>query len=234
MPEHEEMVLAVGPYLLGALDPETRKELRDHLDVCETCRRELVRLAAMPGFLSHAMPRYTEAELEPPAELRERLVARVLAERAASRRRVQVATAAALLLLFLPAGMFLGLRIGRSGAQTPAPVVVVSEPEPTYVEMMPVSDAVSLRGEVAWTQHEWGVQLDLQTWGGQPDQRLNLIAESRDGRREQAAAWEMTGERHPSTGTTSIHEQDMARVLVETADNQPLLVLDLTQLPSPT
>ncbi len=227
MPEHEELVLAVGPYLLGALDPETRREVRDHLDACEICRHELVRLAAVPGFLSHATPRHIEPDAEPPSALRERLVAKVIAERAASRRRLQLATAAVLLLLFLPAGMFLALRIGRSAADQPQ--VVVTETELRYVTMTPTSPEVALRGEVAWTRHEWGVELELLTWGGTPNERLNLIAESRDGRREQAAAWEFVGgQRIPSTGTTSIHEQDMARVLVETADGEPRLILELT------
>lgn len=227
MAEHEELVLAVGPYLLGALDPETRREVRDHLDVCDICRHELVRLAAVPGFLSHATPRHVDPGMEPPTELRERLVARVVAERAAGRRRMQLATAAALLLLFLPAGVFTALRIGRSGAEPQAPVT--SETAPAYVAMNPTDAANSLRGQVAWTRHDWGVELDLETWGGTRNERLNLVAESRDGRREQAAAWEFTGGRIPATGTTSIKEQDMARVMVVTDTGQELLVLDLAE-----
>lgn len=224
MAEHEELVLAVGPYLLGALDPETRRQVRDHLDICQTCQYELVRLAAVPGFLSHATPRQVDPDIEPPAALRERLISQVIAERAQSRRRVQLATAAALLLLFLPAGVFTALRIGSSGAQ-PGPVV--TETELRYVAMNPTDAASGIQGEVAWTRHDWGVELDLQTWGGTPNERLNLIAESRDGRREQAAAWQFTGGLIPATGTTSIKEQDMARVIVTNDQNEELLVLEL-------
>jgi putative zinc finger protein len=226
MAEHEELVLAVGPYLLGALDPATRREVRDHLDDCDVCQAELIRLAAVPGFLSHAAPRQVDPDVEPPSALRERLVTQVLAERTASKRRVQLATAAALLLLFLPAGVFFALRVGRSAAEQPQ--VVATETALQFVAMTPASEEISLRGEVAWTRHEWGVEFNLVTWNGVPNQRLSLIAVSQDGRREQAAAWEFIGGRIPSTGTTSIKEQEMARVLVENAEGEQLLVLELT------
>lgn len=226
MPEHDELVLAVGPYLLGALDPETRRALRDHLDTCDICRDELIRLAAVPGFLAAVTPRQADPDAEPPAELRERLVSQVLAERASGRRRMQLVSAAAVLVLLLPLGVFTALRVGVAPAdpgtvQTPAP-------EPTY-RAMTGTGAEGLGANVAWIPHEWGVELRLQSWGSTGDQRLQVWAESRDGQRvEQAGAWRLgEGQRVASVGTTSITESDMGRILIRGEGGEDLLVLEL-------
>jgi hypothetical protein len=44
--------IALGAYVLGALDREERGELEAHLETCPTCRAELDRLAPLPGLLS--------------------------------------------------------------------------------------------------------------------------------------------------------------------------------------
>lgn len=233
MPEHEELVLSVGPYLLGALDPETRRQLRDHLDTCQLCRDELVRLAAVPGFLAQASPRRVEPEAEPPSGLRARLVQQVIAEREAKRRRAQqLAVAAVTLLILLPVGVATGLRIGTSGATSDVPPVVTetaSPQAPDYQQMATTPSSGALRGEISWVAHSWGVELNLATWGARPNERLVLFAESRDGRVEQAAVWQTVPDRRiPCTGQSSILEQDMGRVVVKTEAGEEVLVLDLT------
>jgi anti-sigma factor RsiW len=44
--------IAIGAYVLGALDRREFAELAAHLELCATCRAELVRLAPLPGLLS--------------------------------------------------------------------------------------------------------------------------------------------------------------------------------------
>lgn len=227
MAEHDELVLAVGPYLLGALDPETRRAVRDHLDTCAICRDELIRLAAVPGFLAQVTPRLADPNTQPSPELRERLVSQVLAERASGRRRMQLVAAAAALVFLLPVGVFTALRINTSLAEPSGPEPT-GIPQPTYHPMVPEPAAGDLQAEVTWIPHAWGVELRVQTWGGTVDQTLELVAESRDGTRtEQVAAWKSEGRRVPSVGTTSIDESDMGRILVRNEAHEELLVLEL-------
>jgi anti-sigma factor RsiW len=44
--------IALGAYVLGALDREERDGLEAHLNGCATCRAELDRLAPLPELLS--------------------------------------------------------------------------------------------------------------------------------------------------------------------------------------
>jgi Putative zinc-finger len=44
--------VALGAYVLGALERDERAELEAHLETCDICRKELDRLAPLPGLLS--------------------------------------------------------------------------------------------------------------------------------------------------------------------------------------
>jgi anti-sigma factor RsiW len=44
--------VALGAYVLGALEREERAALEAHLETCDVCRDELDRLAPLPGLLS--------------------------------------------------------------------------------------------------------------------------------------------------------------------------------------
>src|SRR5690349_3032012 len=46
----------LGVYLLGALEPEDRSTFESHLSGCDICRRELIRLAPLPGLLNQITP----------------------------------------------------------------------------------------------------------------------------------------------------------------------------------
>ncbi len=41
-----------GPYVLGALPPENRRDFEAHLDTCADCRAEVQEFAGLPGLLS--------------------------------------------------------------------------------------------------------------------------------------------------------------------------------------
>jgi hypothetical protein len=45
--------VALGAYVLGALDPEERTALERHIRTCAHCREELLHLAPLPGLLRH-------------------------------------------------------------------------------------------------------------------------------------------------------------------------------------
>lgn len=228
MAEHEDLVLAIGPYLLGALDGETRRRLRDHLETCDSCQAELVRLAGVPGLMSQVGPPNLRerAEADPSPALRQRLVSEVVAERAGQRRRQQVLSAAAgLLLVALPAATFFGAR----ALEGPALSIPVSD----VVALSAAND--QLAGTVSWSAHGWGAELYPEIRGLEPGQEYELVAYSRDGNTDVVMTWSgAEGEVNP-IGTMSITEDNLARLVVRRTgdDSEELLWLDAAPLPAP-
>jgi anti-sigma-K factor RskA len=72
MSEHERLRADLPSYALGALPPEETAELEHHLNGCEECRRELRWLNPAVELIPESTP-----QLDPPPELRERLLAEV-------------------------------------------------------------------------------------------------------------------------------------------------------------
>ncbi|MEU6592311.1 anti-sigma factor [Streptomyces sp. NPDC046881] len=76
--EHDDLRLALGAYVLGALPPEEAEPVRAHLAHCAECQAEHARLAGLPALLATV----TLAEVSGPAvptadgNLADRLVAR--------------------------------------------------------------------------------------------------------------------------------------------------------------
>lgn len=229
MAEHEDLVLAVGPYLLGALDGDTRRRLRDHLETCGACQAEVIRLAGVPGLMAQVGPPNLRerAEAEPSPNLRERLVNEVVAERAGHRRRQQVlSAAAALLLVALPAGAFVS---GRSleGSQ---PEIAVSD------EVALTTASAQLTGTVSWSAHGWGAELYPEITGLEPGQEYELIAISRDGNTDVVMTWSGAEGLVNPIGTMSITEDNLARLIVRRTDapGEELLWLDTGPAPTAT
>jgi anti-sigma-K factor RskA len=74
-PDHERYRDDLAAYALGALSDDESAELRDHLEGCEDCRRELRWLRPAVDLLPG-----TVDQVEPPPELRSRLMETVRAE----------------------------------------------------------------------------------------------------------------------------------------------------------
>jgi predicted anti-sigma-YlaC factor YlaD len=101
----DEIRLALGVYVLGAIDPAERVIVDAHLTHCQECREELAGLAGLPALLGrvplHDIERLDldDTEVrdleEPPAELLDSLLERISARRRARRWRGVVAAAAA-------------------------------------------------------------------------------------------------------------------------------------------
>ena len=58
----------VGPYVLGALEPDEMEEMNQHLAECDRCALERRQLAGLPGLLDAAQPDDTIAVLSPQLE----------------------------------------------------------------------------------------------------------------------------------------------------------------------
>ena len=100
-----EIRLALGVYVLGAIDPAERALVDAHLSDCQDCRDELAGLAGLPALLGRVpLPDVEQLALddtelrdleEPPAELLDSLLGRISARRRARRWRGVLAAAAA-------------------------------------------------------------------------------------------------------------------------------------------
>ncbi len=98
--------LALGVYVVGAIDPAERAIVDIHLSHCPACREELAGLAGLPALLGRVPPRDVERLAsgamgnpeEPPPELLSSLLRRVAARRRARKwRTITVAAAAAVI-----------------------------------------------------------------------------------------------------------------------------------------
>jgi hypothetical protein len=70
MSEHEEMENAIAAWVLGAADSKEAEEIAMHIEGCASCRETAARLTRVAG----AMPLDAD-EVEPPARLRQRILA---------------------------------------------------------------------------------------------------------------------------------------------------------------
>jgi anti-sigma factor RsiW len=112
--ECNEVRMALGVYVLGAIDPAERSVVDAHLSQCLDCREELAGLAGLPALLGRVP--YEEAERlaldgeeleEAPAELLDALLAQVSARRRARRWR-GIAVAAAAVIIAVGGGGLAG------------------------------------------------------------------------------------------------------------------------------
>ncbi len=74
----------IGPYVLGALEPDEMEAVRRHLEGCSRCSAEARALATLPGLLD--MADADDAVAVPPPRLEEEVLDRFVRERATPRR----------------------------------------------------------------------------------------------------------------------------------------------------
>lgn len=80
--EHRELRELLGAYALDDLPEEMRARLRAHLDGCPACRAELAEIAPLAEALRLVDPDALSAVPVPPPDLADRIVERVVEERA--------------------------------------------------------------------------------------------------------------------------------------------------------
>jgi anti-sigma factor RsiW len=137
MSEHEELENSIAAWVLGATDPDEASRISSHVAGCASCREVVGRLQQTTDLLA-----FEAGELDPPAGLRQRILAATstteapIPERAAPRpphfagrqrpsrsrlpARISVYAAAAAVLVALVAGVVAGVFAGH-GAPPPAP-----------------------------------------------------------------------------------------------------------------
>lgn len=72
---------ALGPFVLGHLDPDEEAGVRAHLEVCEACRAQEAELSSVAVLLPLADVARLDTRVQPPAHLLDDVLARIQAER---------------------------------------------------------------------------------------------------------------------------------------------------------
>ena len=198
--------VALGAYVLGALEREERARLEEHLETCAICREELDRLAPLPGLLSRLTLDEAEvlettelgpapldpaevgsaeavALLEGPVPARaasaaplERALFAVARERRRSRLMRASAVAAALVLAAV--ALVGGPLLDDDGGDGPAPLTAAASDLQTGVH-----------GSAELTREPWGTRVELSLAGVRPGEHCRLVARAVGGRTEVAATW---------------------------------------------
>jgi hypothetical protein len=205
---HEETV-ALGAYLVGALDHRDRADVEAHLASCRQCRDELADLAPLPGLMSRIT--VDEAVSGPPPvddAMLDRLLRAASAERSvASHRRWLVAAAAAVVLVGAPLG---GLGIYRQLTASHWHTVDAA------------SGQVHMRVQMVSASNGTGMTLTLS--GVRPDEHCELVAVSDTGAREVAGSWVATyGGTAVIRGTTAIPYSHLRSLVIQTYDGKALV-----------
>lgn len=206
----------LGAYVLGALDAAESEVVQRHLIHCQTCRDEVRDLAGTAALLALLTPHDVE-------QLYDRDLADDGMERTnarpprPSRRRAALVLAAAAVTATVSVGAVrvLGDDHGPSNsgvARANADVVRVVDP------------TTHARAAVTMTGRSWGTQLDLSLAGSYPSGWCSLVAHSRDGVSDTAAAW--TADSHGAArvaATTAIPTSRLSELDVLTDTGEVLV-----------
>ena len=238
--------VALGAYVLGALEREERAGLEAHLETCAVCREELDRLAPLPGLLSRltveeaevletaeagpgpldpaeaAAVEAPERPLEPVPAYSAAPLERALFAVARERRRSRVIRAAAVAAAVLLGAVALvggPLLDGDEGGDGPAPLTAAASDPRTGVQAS---------AELA--PEPWGTRVELRLAGVRPGERCRLIARAVGGRSEVAATWRAgylgTAE---VPGAVAIPRERLRALEVVTADDRLLVRMPVSR-----
>ncbi|GAA1273291.1 zf-HC2 domain-containing protein [Saccharothrix xinjiangensis] len=192
--------VSLGAYLLGSLDPAERAGFERHVSDCAGCRREMVRLAPLPGLLGQVRLEDLELPFDDPEPEPALWPLPAEPEPGPARRRVRrpVLVGAALVLVLLGAVLL----IPRLPGGDPAGV--------TWQATDPSSGAAA---DVELVAKSWGTELWMTLRDLPEDARCALVVHDRAGRTEIGGWW---GTGHPEDeripGSTSFGVDEIERV----------------------
>lgn len=190
---------SLGALVLGALEPEERAIVLEHVASCPACASEHQELASLPPLLGLVSTEQLEQAADPYAGDRiwRGLLDRARAEERGQRRRTLLAAAASA----VGAAM---IAIGGTAA-------ITAESNSPADEQVIEAAAVSARDEstgvhatVSFRSVGWGTSLSMTLGGVAPLQNCELVVVGTDGREETAASWRVPGGGYGPTGTIKV------------------------------
>jgi hypothetical protein len=190
--------LALGVYVLGAIDPAERALVDAHLVTCRDCRDELAGLAGLPALLARVNPdeisrihaddtvragSHAGADDRPPGEL----IGTVLDLAEARRRRTRwrfLASAAA--VVAIAGGLFGGLSSIGTTRTVPIPVSPVGT---NWETVEATSSVTGASASVAYSHELWGDAFEVLVDHIPVGTTCQLWVVHPDGTRTQVASW---------------------------------------------
>jgi anti-sigma-K factor RskA len=228
-----ERRIALGAYVLGALEPEERAGIEAHLAGCAGCREELAGLVGLPAMLGRLSAEEAVAagagagagvrgRVVPTAGSRPSLVERTIAELGRRRRRqrlrwrVGVATGAAAVVAMAAA-------VG---------VLVVTRPAPAAPAVAAVAQfsgadqSTGVRASAELYAETWGTSIHLDVSGVTPGDQCELVAIGQDGSQQVAGTWKVgyTGGVQID-GATGISPGQLSSLQIVTTSGSELVAL---------
>ena len=162
--------MALGAYVLGALEPEERHAVEDHLRGCATCSAELAGLQGLPPLLARVRAEDIEpVSVTPSPELFARLSAVAGTRRRRPLRTWPLVAAAVVAVL----GLGIGIAVWVSGT----------------AERTATATAGQVAVTVTATPARGGSALDVVVAGLRPGETCTLVAVDRAGDSHPAGDW---------------------------------------------
>ncbi|HEX3959097.1 MAG TPA: zf-HC2 domain-containing protein [Trebonia sp.] len=194
-----EARIALGVYVLGAIDPAEEALVDAHLDDCDACQAEMAELADLPALLALVSVEEAVGEgavAEPPAPARTGVPGTVHDLSAARHRRRWLArtAAAAAAAVVIGAASFGGVKLAAGPAKPSAPAAgqnpydVVGPPTGAWRTGHGSVGAVT--GTVAYRGMGWGTQLAAKVAGLPLNTPCQLWVVEGNGTRVQAGSWD--------------------------------------------
>ncbi|HEX6344329.1 zf-HC2 domain-containing protein [Umezawaea sp.] len=222
-------ITSLGAYLLGALDPAERSVFERHLNTCQVCREELIRLAPLPGLLGQV----NLADLEQPFDdpdpydnqpLPPLAVVRPLPEPEPkrSRRPLLLVGAGLVLVLLVLGGVFLPRAVEGDAVRAESPPTSSAPPPPTWSAM---DGRTGVGASAAMVSHGWGTELRLRLTDVQPGLRCMVVLYAKTGTKEIGGWWgtsDTEGEVIPGSSSFAVDGIDHLEVV---ADQQVLVTI---------
>jgi Putative zinc-finger len=192
-PACRDIRLALGVYVVGAIDPTERTIVEVHLSHCPACREELAGLAGLPALLGRvpvgdaerlALHNAKVRDLEePPAKLLSSLLDEVAARRKIRRWRVITAAAAAAVIA-VGGGLAGGMAVSGSLGQP-----VVRSDQPDFVQGVNQRAHISADISYATAAGGAGTTMQVRVTGIAPGTRCQFWVIRSDGKRWLARGW---------------------------------------------
>jgi hypothetical protein len=206
----EETTLALGAYVLGALEPDERRQVRDHLSQCRRCAEEYAEFEGLPALLDRVrLEDLQNAPVTPSPDLFDRVAAAAAAENRRVRRRWLLVAAAVVALFAGGIGAVVWTSVG--GQEQTQSVVAGS----VHVTVQAAGD-------------ENGTTLDVTARGLPPRTDCQLVVVDRAGHRHGAGWWKATYEGEASfKGWSEVPRSDVADLLLLDKAGQQLIRVPL-------
>ena len=222
-------ITSLGAYLLGALDPAERSVFERHLNTCQVCREELIRLAPLPGLLGQVNLADLEQPFDDPDPYDNQPLPPLAVVRPApepdpkkSRRVLVLVGAGLVLVLLVLGGMFLPRAIEGDAVRADAPPTSSTPPPPTWSAM---DGKTGVGASVAMVSHGWGTEVRLKLRDVQPGLRCMVVLYAKSGTKEIGGWWgtsDTEGEVIPGSSSFAVDGIDHMEVV---ADQQVLVTL---------